>query len=342
VLAITENRAALARFGKGDPEKLRQYLMMVAAFLEGQNKHTKRSYKTAISQFFELFQWISPEDVTVAHAAAFKKLLLERDLSDATVYQRLAALSSFFGFLCLAPDGKSAPLLNSNPFTKIPRKDIVPTPYARSTPMEWEDFERMLEALPSTPIGIRDRAVLIFLAFTARRRFEVAALRVRDLRISSKEKTYTVKTKGGMVRTFEMPDLCYDAIKAYWISSGRLSHLTPESGVFSQMPTLGNGFSAPDDPLSPSTISNIFHRSAALADIDTQAMGLSVHSVRHMTARDLDEAGISLQDIQAILGHSSPLTTQIYLGRLTGTAIAHTDALIKVRAHARELAKSLS
>jgi site-specific recombinase XerD len=62
-------------------------------------------------------------------------------------------------------------------------------------------------------------------------------------------------------------------------------------------------------PLSPKTVQTVFHRARRRAGI-TKAVG--IHSLRHSFATQLLEDGVSLRVIQALLGHASPASTQIY------------------------------
>ena len=340
---VPQNDLAIARFGKGDREKLRSYLVMLAAFLEGKPHNTKRTYKASIKQFFELFEWICPEDVTPAHAAAFKKYLLTRkQVSESTTYTRMSAMSSFFDYLCMPPRPNAEPLLKSNPFKLVPRNDIQPTPYGRARAMDWETFKTILDHVPSNAMGMRDKAILLFIAFTGRRRAEVARLQIRDLDLKSRPRTYTSRVKGGKVKTFELPEICYEAIKAYWIIADRLDDLSPRAGVFTAVrETPLNRHLDRDKPLDVRTINKMLRRCVVRAGLDPDDESIGIHAMRHMTAQDLDKAGVRLQDIQAFLGHASPLTTQIYLGQLAGPAGAHTDALMKVRRQAEDLAREV-
>ena len=62
-------------------------------------------------------------------------------------------------------------------------------------------------------------------------------------------------------------------------------------------------------PLSPNTISHVFHRVAKAAGID----GARFHSLRHSYASLLLAQGANLKDIQALLGHSSiAITGNLY------------------------------
>lgn len=333
----------LKRFGKNDPAKLKAYLSMLAAFLGGKPENTRRTYVCGIKQFFGLFEWISPEDVTVAHAVAFKRYLLEKKaVSESTTYYRLSALASFFDFLCMPAGATEKPLITSNPFHLVARNDIKPSPYARATAMEWETFKAIVDAIPADEVGLRDKAVLLFFAFTGRRRAEVANLRIRDLHLSRRPRSYTVRVKNGHIKTFELPDIVFDAIRAYWVAADRLVDLDPDAGVFTATTDLPPGVTDIDAPLSDRMMNVILDRAARRAGIKADgAEGVRIHAIRHMAARDLDRAGLRLQDIQDFLGHASPNTTQLYLNRLSGPSKAHEEVLVKIRDATKELAQGV-
>jgi site-specific recombinase XerD len=65
----------------------------------------------------------------------------------------------------------------------------------------------------------------------------------------------------------------------------------------------------PGDPLAPSTAEKIFTAAAGRAGI---TKGVSFHSLRHAFATHLLEGGTNLVVIQALLGHRSLATTQVY------------------------------
>lgn len=329
---VPRDNPTLARFGAGDQRKTKQYLLMLAAFLEAKNKNTKRTYRCGIQQFFELFDWVSPEEVTPAHAAAFKKWLIERHgVSEDTAYYRISAVSSFFEYLMKPPGAKEEPLITSNPFKLVDRSDIQPTPYARSKTITWDELELILDMLPSDEGGMRDKAILLFFAFTGRRRAEVSSLTIGDLDLKSRPRTYTVRVKGGKLKKFELPSVVYDALRAYWMASGRLKTLKRDSPVFT--PTRAScerfGFD-PEKNLDVRHFNWIFDRAARSAEVEIDP-GVSIHAIRHMTAQDLDEIGARLQDIQEFLGHANPGTTQIYLKQLRGPPPSWEDQLMEIR-----------
>lgn len=330
VVSLPVDQGLVLSLGGDDPRRTREIVLAMYAFLINKPLNTRRTYRTGIRQFLDLTSWKDVRSVTLADAAQYKRWLVQRGYSNSTVCTRLAAITSFFTFLTRPVGDDGNQLLTRNPFAFIDRKDVAPTPFAHAEPIAWLDFDKMLKATPTDPIGLRDRAVLIFLAYTGRRRSEVAKLTVGDLNTSTTPRSYKVVTKGNKEQSWELPDLVYEYIRAHWISSGRLTKLRPDSGVFGPVkvcPLTAN--LDPERPLHNDVIAKIVKRAAKRAGLD--ASKVKVHGLRHMAARDLDAAGARLQDIQHFLGHSWPNTTSRYLGQLRGPAKSMFKELHEVR-----------
>jgi site-specific recombinase XerD len=340
--AVPRTPEAMMRFGGGDAQRAKLFLLALYGFLESKPENTRRAYQRGIREFFELWDWISPESVGVAEAAYYKRWLQERGLSDATICLRLAACQSYFEFLMQPAVNSGKQLIPSNPFRLVTRKDCTPTPYGRSTPTEWADFEKVLNAIPDDPVGKRDKALLIFFANTGRRRAEAARLKVKDLNLSSTPRTYIARTKGNKLQRYELSDVCHAAIVDHWISSNRLTTLTPESSVFGPV-RHGPGDAHRDVHrcLTVDQVAKILKTNVRRAGLDPSRFKL--HGLRHMFAHDMDAAGARLQDIQASLGHANVGTTQIYTGKLRGPAsVGVQKQLDEVRARAsREAMQAL-
>jgi site-specific recombinase XerD len=328
-LVTIEPRDAIAILGGGNSERGERFAMAIVGFLASKPVNTRKTYQQAIKQFFLLWPGLSPDAVSIAHAAAFKKTLMQAGKSDATVYQRLSVMSALYSFLMKPSDSSGEQLVKSNPFTLVTRTDVKPTPYARSVPVEWTVFKKILDQMPTDVTGMRDRALLLFYAFSGRRRVEVARLRIRDLALDSDPKTYTARLKGGRIKTFVLPDICHRALIAYWTAAGRLGQLRPESGVITRVWPHGIPGESEDAPLSERMAAYILKRRAREAGFDWRQM--KVHGLRHMAARDLNKAGARLQDIQEFLDHANPNTTAIYLGQLSGPKPSLEDQFAKVR-----------
>jgi site-specific recombinase XerD len=327
-------RLLIERLGKGDEARAKQWMLAIASFLAAQSKHTARAYAMGIKGFFDLFEWVSPEDVTIAHGVAYKRLLISDGLANATVQLRIAACSSLFDYFCRPQDTRGEPLCKSNPFRYVPRRDIVVSPYARAKAVPWDTFLQIYRAIPDDVQGLRDRAILLFYAFTGRRRSEVARLRIQDLDLQADPKRYSVVVKGGRVQQYELPNIVYQALKAYWISSGRIANMAGNDGVF-----VADGST---EPLTHDSIACVLHSCAERAGLNWRRDKIRLHGLRHMSARQLDAAGVTLREIQAFLGHMNPNTTALYLEALSGTLPAHETTLANIRKAADEFGSLLN
>ena len=93
---------------------------------------------------------------------------------------------------------------------------IQPTPAFLPSPprgLSADDIRRLLAAIPETSSGLRDRAIIITLALTGRRRTEVLNLKVRDI-TQGDAVFYQYRGKGGKQGKRELPQPAFDAINA--------------------------------------------------------------------------------------------------------------------------------
>ncbi|HEY5657764.1 MAG TPA: tyrosine-type recombinase/integrase [Myxococcota bacterium] len=327
-----QNGLALRRFGGGDEEGMRLFLRALYSFLADKNPNTRRSYGTAIRQFFKRYDWVCPRDVDVAMVAAYKTELLEAGRADATVYQRLSALSAFFEHLRRPQSASVGGLVAFNPVAAVSRSDIVP--HGEVEAMRWETFETIITGVPGDPQGLRDRAILLFFAFTGRRRAEVCGLRVRDLSVAARPFTYSCRVKGNKRMRWELPEVCWNAISAYWIAADRVGALLPEHAVFAASEhgqRRGTRRDVdPHAPLRPKEMARILKRAAARVGLEREPT-VHVHALRHMAAHSLEEAGVDVRGIQEFLGHASLATTERYLRKLGGVRRSFESKMGQVR-----------
>lgn len=329
---IPEDGLAIRRFGGGSEEGTRLFLRATYSFLADKNPHTRRAYRTALKQFFEAFDWVCPRDVDAAMIASFKRQLMET-CSDPTVYQRLSALSSFFEHLKRPQGASVGGLVDHNPVSSVNRSDLVA--HAEPRPMSWPTFKKLIGGIPGDPMGLRDRAILLFFAFTGRRRAEVCSLRVRNLDLSSDPRTYACRVKGNRWLRWELPDVCWRAISAYWIASDRIGTLKPESAVFAATPhqqrvreALSN--MSPHEPMAPAEMRRTLLRAAERVGLEDDPT-VHVHALRHMAAHTLQDAGVDVRGIQEFLGHKSLATTERYLRQLGGVRRSFEDKMQEIR-----------
>jgi site-specific recombinase XerD len=236
----------------------------------------------------------SPEVLSWAHG----KGLSGRQPSAITIGSRIACLSSFYRFL------NRMGLLTANPCDALERPKITPSPARGLTA---SDVQKLLAVIPDTLPGRRDRAIILTLALTGRRRSEVINLKAKDLSVEGKRAFYSYRGKGGKRGRRELPQPAFDAIQRTLADIGKtLSTMQPEESLW-QAGTGARG-------ITSSTVYLRFRR--YLADAGLPLSGL--HILRHSAAKLRREAGESVEQVSQFLDHSSLAVTTVYLRRLEG------------------------
>src|SRR3989344_2972623 len=150
--------------------------------------------------------------------------------------------------------------------------------------------------------SLRDAALLHTLFSTGMRVSELCSLD-RD-KIDTNRGEVTIRGKGGKLRLVFLSDYAKDALKNY------LNKRTDvDESLFARIPK-GKLVSAETLRLTPRSIQRIVKKHAIKAGI--MGKSISPHSLRHSMATDLLRNGADIRSVQAMLGHSSVTTTQIY------------------------------
>ena len=211
--------------------------------------------------------------------------------SPSTVIVRLAAIRGLYDL------ARRSGLIAANPTDDVQRPRQRP---AAPRGLDTAELRRLLDALPATPGGLRDRALLLTAMLTGLRRRELLALTAGSLTREHGAVYYRVRAKGGQERYRELPAPAADAIATACAARGEvLAALPPEARLF---PISSQGFAA-----------NLA-RYAGRADLGHVAP----HALRHSAAKLRRGTGASLEDVSAFLGHRNLATTARYLARLEG------------------------
>lgn len=170
--------------------------------------------------------------------------------------------------------------------------------------LEPSELERLLDA----PVGedlpaLRDRAMLATLFSTGMRVSELCSLN-RDM-VSVERQELSVRGKGGKIRPVFISEDAGKHLGAWLKARGDM-----DSALFIRIPR-GNAFNKFDElRLTPRSIQRIVASHARAAGI--MGKKVSPHTLRHSFATDLLRNGADIRSVQAMLGHSSVTTTQIY------------------------------
>lgn len=181
--------------------------------------------------------------------------------------------------------------------------------------LPWEQVRALLDSIDTdTPLGLRDRAVLLLIAVLGIRGEEVRRLRLKDIAWRAGE-IHLPQTKTYRARVLPLPHEVGAALSDY-ILHGRPRVRAPEVVL---------RHDAPIGPLSsPSAVSRIITRNLRRAAIVAPARP-GAQMLRHSLATRLVNRGVPIKQIADLLGHCSIDTTAIYgkvdLARLAGVAL---------------------
>jgi integrase/recombinase XerD len=222
---------------------------------------------------------------------AFVREQMTRGLSPRSVARTVAAVRGFYRFLVI--DRRLA---------ANPADDLRPPRAWPALPkfLSLEEVDALIAAPDvSTPLGLRDRAMIELLYATGLRVTELVSVRVADLHLD--EQYLTCIGKGSKERIVPMGEQANDWIARYR-STSRLELLKGRKS-----PRLF--LNARGGPLSRIGFWKILKQYARRANLPAT---LSPHVVRHSFATHLLDRGADLRAIQLMLGHADLSTTQIY------------------------------
>lgn len=254
---------------------------------------TLRNYQHALAIFRQTMpavtHWL---EVTPDHFRDYLFLLAKQKLGTSTIRLRMAALRSFYGFLVKRRGLPVSPLAAVR-LPKLEKKLPIVL-----TERQMEDLLQAPAAHAKTQQAVdwaaaRDTAILEVFYSTGLRRAELASLTVEA--IDPYNDTVRVKGKGGKERICPLGEYAVEAIQRY----------RQLAGVHSGPLFLNKS----RRPLSMRSINNILKQRLAQSGVPVPA---TPHKLRHSFATHMLDHGADLRAVQALLGHASLSTTQIY------------------------------
>jgi len=214
-------------------------------------------------------------------------------LTAGTQRQCIAAVKSFFEYL--AAEG----LIGTDPAAQL----VLPKarrrlPAGLLTPAE---AVRMLDRMDiSTPLGLRNRAILEVLYSTGIRSSEICSLEIGDFDPDSR--TLMIRSgKGGKDRVVPLGSTATHVVADY-IKTARPNLLGPQAGAALFL-------SNKHRPLVREAVARLVADVARAAGITKH---VRPHRLRHACATHMLRGGADIRHIQQLLGHASLQTTQIY------------------------------
>lgn len=234
-----------------------------------------------------------PDEINATRLRRFV-LELGRTGGNARAKAATSALRTFIRFL-VAQGQCSASLVDAIPSVAYWRLSSLPQ-Y-----LQPEEVERVLvSADAQTPVGKRDRAILMLLVRLGLRAGDVVQLRLTD--IDWRAATITVSGKNRQQTHLPLTQEVGDAIVDY-LQCGRAP--TQSDRLFIRA-------IAPFRPFRDARgISDVAKLALRRAGVNAPQRG-AAHVLRHSAATAMLRHGASLQEISAVLRHQSVASTQIY------------------------------
>lgn len=261
---------------------------------KGLSPNTLESYGADLRDYQVFLEDHSSETlmtVTPSTIVSYLMFLRRKGKSTATVARRLAAIKSLYQFL-----------LKEGHILKDPSENLSSPSLERRLPkvMTLPEIERLLDQPdPSTPIGLRDKAILEVLYATGLRVSELTNLNLGDADL--REGFVRCMGKGSKERVVPMGEIAVAAVRSY-IEDGRVNLVNnpKELSLFVNQSGIR---------MTRQSVWKLVKKYADEARIPKE---VTPHTIRHSFATHLLEHGADIRSVQEMLGHADISTTQIY------------------------------
>ncbi len=228
--------------------------------------------------------------VTRALIRSYISTLAQNGMAPATINRKLAGLRVFFKYL-----------VREGALASNPTANLVSLKNARKLPrfLTPDKIEKALQ-LPdlSTPIGMRDRAILEMFYSSGLRRQELVDLNLEAIDFSNSQ--VRVLGKRSRERVVPLGRAAKQALEQWCLVRRELIREAGEPALF--LAPNGRRVSAGE------IYSMVRHYLGQVADAEKA----HPHVLRHSFATHLLDAGADLMAVKEMLGHTSLSTTQIY------------------------------
>jgi len=271
---------------------LERYIQKFMTYLKiekNASQHTITNYQIDLKDFDKSIKEKALEKISHVDVRLFLARMKEKNFSKRSVARKMAALRSFFRFLCREGYIKASPATGLQTPKLEKRLPIF---------LDTDQVVRLIESPEVSDVyGIRDRVILETLYSSGIRVSELVSLN-RD-RVDFISGVLKVYGKGKKERLAPVGDRALRAMRNYL---GKLNSLNikDKKAVFINK----SGRRMTDRAVR--RVVDKYIRKTSLSE------KISPHSLRHSFATHLLDRGADLRSVQELLGHANLSTTQIY------------------------------
>ena len=262
------------------------------------NANTRKAYARAAADFAA---WCARQGVSDVrqvqpiHVAAYIEGL---QVAAPSVKQRLAALRMLFDWLVV---GQVLPV---NPAGSVrgPRHSVKK---GKTPVLAADEARQLLDAIDlSTPIGLRDRALIGLMVYTFARVGAAIQMRLEDVYIQGRRTWVRLHEKGG--KEHEMP--CHHNLEAWLHAYIEGASIVGDKTVLFRS-AIGRTAELSERAMSQSDVYRMIRRRAERAGIKTR---IGCHSFRATGITEYLRNGGRLEIAQQMANHESARTTGLY------------------------------
>ncbi len=269
----------------------------------GRSPRTLENYAHCLAQFIKVTKIKKPEDITQNLVREYRLTLNRKvtrqgnTLKKNTQSHHAVVLRSFLKFL------------TKQDYSTLPPEkiEIGRTPMRQVDFLEPDEVDRLILATAgSTLRSLRDRAILELLFCAGLRVSELTALDRQHLNLNKEE--FSVRGKGNTLRIVFISPSAKGALERYL---NQRTDIDPALFISLSLKKHADVFGQERDSLrlTPRSVERIVKYYATKAGI---VKDVHPHTLRHTFATDLLANGADIRSVQAMLGHASITTTQIY------------------------------
>lgn len=270
---------------------------------QDKSEQTIKAYMTDLNSFSRWFQQttgepLNLENVTPMEIIDYRSAMLDWDKKPSTINRSLISISSFYQW------AQQNDLIASNPAEGI--RSVAEEPLAPRA-LERKEQLALLRAVRRSG-NLRDLAIITMLLHTGMRVGELCNLKVSDIRISTNSNMVTVREgKGRKRRNVPLNSTAIGVLKDFIKSFDNNKEVTYIAGSNPERERF-LFYGQKRMPLTDRGVRYVIQKYAYKAKIDN----LSPHVFRHTCAKNLIDAGQSIDRVAKILGHSNINTTSVY------------------------------
>jgi site-specific recombinase XerD len=263
------------------------------------NGHTRAAYGRATRRFLNWceIQGYLLHQVSPAHVGQYLDQLPD-SVASKKVY--LAAIRHLFDILV----NRHAVILNPAASVRGERHQVVE---GKTPEISVAQARQLLAGIDTANVvGLRDRAIVAILIYTAARIGAVARLRRKHFYDTGEQFCLRFIEKGGKSREIPVRHDLQVFIQEYLDKAG-IGSIPPESPLFRTAVRRTKHLT--ENGMTASDMGRMVKRRMRAVGLPAR---LSPHSFRVTTITDLLSQGVPLEDVQNLAGHADPRTTRLY------------------------------